>query len=227
MPAEIDVSQEKTNLLVGVLLGLLGGIPYIGWVFAVLGIFMIYNGFSGYEEKLGLKSPREKYLKGVIVGIVGTIILLGAFIAILYVTAPGSPNEDYVYTSHFTDAYHHTYHYEIDNSGEEDEILGSLLFLLIGAWTVILGAVYYVANAYAELGKFFGIKEFETYKTLAYITYGPFPLWIIIPIIGWIILAILGIVAFVYLILAITKLPDRWSKENELQGINNFDPIVY
>lgn len=188
----VDVSKEKQYLLYGIVLSLLGGIPYIGAIFAIIAIIMYYMAFSGYEQKLGLDKPKKYYLYSIVIGIIGTLIVLGIIFS-------GS------FTNHVENGAA-----SFTNTGDYSSIIEVILPALILFWLVMLAGTYYSTLAFAELAKYFKIDDFITYRKIALISVGGFPLWIVIPLIGWLIFIGLALAALVYVIKGITKLPETY-----------------
>jgi len=216
----VNLSTEKNYFIIVIIFSFLAGIPYIGSLFGIIAIILMYLGFKGYEEKLGLKKPKELYVKSIIASIIGVILIIGLFIVV-----SGHSNEETVhYTYEYYD-YNYADYYEEPGS---DEGFSVVLFTLFLFWVVEIIATWYSTLAFVELGHYFGIKEFETYRTAVLALYIGLPLWIILSflIIGLFVMILLAVIALVYYLLGISKLPSSWEKEETTLGTTS-SPIIY
>ena len=205
MSEKIDLRDERSKMIWGLITSVLAAIPYVGTVFGIISIVLYYMGFDGYAKKLGLDGARKYYLRGIIWGIV--LFAVGAGLIIGGIVVTGGSVANHVDHGGAFNVINSEYGYDSNTLSDEAIALiaagGLILFV------AILLMVYYFAKALVVLGDFFGIEEFRKYKTMVYIAYFLLPVWVV-TLFGLVVFAILAVIAFVYLVLGISKLPDSW-----------------
>lgn len=229
----VDVSQEKRYLLIGVVLVLMSFLPKYGTVLGIVGLVLQYVAFRGYDEKLGLPEGRKYFLRSLVAGVLGLFVAIGAvfLVAISYVgwTESGS-HGNFVSVAPVTTYYGNTTVITTElgvGSNVDHAILLSVVLVVLALWAAFVISVYYSTKAFLALGKYFGIEEFEKYRTFALAAWIPMPFWLVLVVVGWVIFVILDVISLVYLIMGIEKLPDKAEKkESEIEFTGN-SPVIY
>jgi len=154
-----SLNEVKTLGGVGSLLTLLGFVPYVGGLLAIVGLVLILVAVKYASDILGDPKIFNNMLYAVIIGIVGIVVAIVTVIAAVFkAIGLGYLSGSFAYTGPTN-----------VTVGDITGLLGVIILGLLGVWICFLVSSVFLRSSYTELGRRLDVSLFDTAGLLYFI----------------------------------------------------------
>lgn len=146
------LESVKTLGGVGSILTLLGFVPTVGVILAIVGLILVMVAFKYASDILGDPRLFNNVLYAVILGIIGLVVGVVAVLATVYqAMGMGYLSSSFAYTGPIT-----------VTAGDITGMLGTILIGLAAVWICFVVSSIFLRRGYGELGRRLNISLFGT-----------------------------------------------------------------